>query len=92
MAVLLVTYDLKGSTRDYAPLHEAIKKDAIAWWHYLESVWLVNTTEGADALAKRLYPHITRDDRLLVIRVTNEYQGWLAKDAWDWLNSQGWSW
>jgi hypothetical protein len=28
------------------------------------------------------------NDYLLVVRVTRPYQGWLPKDAWEWVNSR----
>lgn len=87
MALLLVTYEHKSAGRDYTPFFEAIKTNANGWWHYLESVWIVNTDLSADAFAKKLFPHMTKSDRLLVVRVTREHQGWLTEDAWNWLNA-----
>lgn len=85
MPLLLVTYDLKTSLKDYASLFEGIKKNSKFWWHYLESVWLVDTWHDENGLAKALYPHITKEDRLLVISTRDTGQGWLPKEAWDWI-------
>lgn len=88
MSVLLITYAKKNFLKDYSPLYEAIKSNSVAWWHYLDDVWIVNSNVSADEFAKRLLPHITTDDRLLVTQLTGIHQGWLPPDAWKWLNEQ----
>jgi hypothetical protein len=88
MAVLLVAYQLKTVGKDYAPFHDTVQKTANGWCHYIDNVWIVNTHLTAHQFAEKLYPHMTKDDWLLVTRISAEYQGWLPKDAWDWLNTQ----
>lgn len=85
--VYLVTYDLNKPGQDYTELYEAIKSLG-AWWHYLDSTWLVDTTYSADQIAAKLKPHMDDSDYFLVIRVQRDYQGWLPKDAWDWINAR----
>lgn len=86
MKVLLVSYDLKKPNRDYIGLYEALKK-ASGWWHYLESCWLLKTDLSPDEWSNKLGPHIDDNDFLLIIEVTKNYQGWLPKEAWDWINN-----
>lgn len=88
MSILLVTYEHKTVGKDYTAFFDTLKSTPSKWWHYLESVWLVETTMTANDFARKLYPHITTTDRLLVIRVQREYQGWLTKEAWDWINKR----
>lgn len=86
----LITYDLKNTPLSaYAPLHDEIKGISGSWWHYLESTWVIKgTSMSADAISNKLLPHIRQGDRLLVIKIdTVDKQGWLPKDAWNWLNS-----
>lgn len=85
MSTYLITYDLKKPGQDYKNLHDAIKATG-AWWHYLESTWLVVSSSSAQAVFDRLRPHIDANDRVLVIKVTNENAGWLTQEAWDWIN------
>jgi hypothetical protein len=54
----------------------------------MDNTWLVATSYSADQFAKLLYPHIVNTDHLLVMKAQKEYQGWLPKEAWDWLNSK----
>jgi hypothetical protein len=88
VSLLLISHDLKSSAKDYAPFYEAIKNGSQEWWHFLESTWLVTTHLSADQFAKLLYPHMLNTDSLLVIKVQKDYQGWLATEAWDWLNEK----
>ena len=81
-----INYDMKQPGRDYAGLYEAIKSCG-AWWHYLGSTWLVDTKLDGAAIWNRLDPHVDRNDRVLVIGVTEDYQGCLPKEAWEWINS-----
>ena len=43
---------------------------------------------SADQFAKHLYPHMLNTDGVFVGRLKREYQGWLVKDARDWINSK----
>jgi hypothetical protein len=54
------------------------------------STWLVDTSLDAQGIWDRLAPHVDKSDFVLVIGVTREYQGWLPKDAWEWINSRQW--
>jgi hypothetical protein len=82
-----VNYDLKQPGRDYSALYNAIKSCG-PWWHYLGSTWLVDTALDARQIWERLAPHVDKNDVCLVIGVTRNYQGWLPKEAWDWINSR----
>ena len=79
-----VTYDLKTPGRNYTALFEALKQSP-KWWHYLQSTWLIQTTETPDQVWGRLVQQIDRTDFLLIIEVRRSTQGWLPKDAWDWI-------
>ena len=85
--ILLITYELNVPTKDYNPLYEAIKKQG-HWWHYLKSTWLLDTQKNPSQIWDELRPHVDSSDRLLIIRVTDGYQGWLGKDAWPWINQR----
>ena len=85
--VYAVNYDLKQPGRDYNGLYRAITSLGPSW-HYLGSTWLVDTHLTAAGIAASLRPHIDNNDRLLVIRVTRESDGWLPEDAWRWINER----
>ena len=85
--IYAINYDLKKPRRDYAGLYDAIKSCG-DWWHYLDSTWLVDTRLTAENIWQRLEPHVDENDFVLVIRVAPNFQGWLPKDAWDWITSR----
>ncbi|GAA4168017.1 SinR family protein [Sphingobacterium ginsenosidimutans] len=82
--VYVVSYDLNKSGQDYEGLYGELKKSP-AYWHYLDSTWLIYTSESANELYDRIGGHIDRNDLALVIEVRRNYQGWLPEKAWEWI-------
>ena len=85
--IYAINYDLKQPGQSYSGLYEAIKSCG-DWWHYLGSTWLVDTSLDAQGIWNRLDPHFDENDRALVIGVTEDRQGWLPQEAWDWISSR----
>jgi hypothetical protein len=85
--IYAINYDLKKPGQDYSDLYDAIKSCG-EWWHYFGSTWLVDTSMTAQEIWQKLAPCIDKNDRVLVIGVTRDYQGWLSQDAWDWINAR----
>lgn len=82
----LVGYDLHKPVQNYPGLIDCIKGFG-AWWHHLDSTWLVVTALSASELRDKLGTYIDGDDELLVIDVTGD--SWASKGltakANDWL-------
>ena len=86
--IYLVSYDLvKSSERDYTPVYEAIK--AIGpWWHYLESTWIIHTRQDVNYVVDAIHAVMRKGDRLLVVQIDNQNRnGWLPREAWDWIRT-----
>lgn len=79
-----INYELTRSWREYDDLFLAIKGCG-NWRHYLDSTWIVESNLNARGIYSLLRPHLYNDDIILVIGVTQEYDGWLPLDAWTWL-------
>jgi hypothetical protein len=87
MKVFAVNYDLRVRRKpDYKGLEEELQNSP-KWWHYLESTWLILTNETPDQLWSRIASHIHDQDRVLIIEVRDNCQGWLPKEAWDWIKT-----
>lgn len=85
MSALLITYDLNKPGQNYDDLYKAIKALG-AWWHYLDSTWIVASSLTPSQAFDRLKPAIDSSDRVLILNVTGDsYSGWLTQEAWDWL-------
>eukprot|EP01133_Synstelium_polycarpum_P023115 gene23115-27715_t len=80
MATKLIAYDLNSPGQKYDDLIAAIK-DLGAWWHHLDSTWLVKTTLSTSALRDSLKKHIDSGDELLVVDVTGDLVGSVAGPA-----------
>lgn len=88
--ILLITYDLHKPQQEYAALYEKIKNIGSSWWHYLDSVWIVDTYLSPQAAWEHLTPAVDKDDSVFVTRITNipGNSGWLPQKAWDWLKER----
>lgn len=83
--VYAVIYDLKTIFHDYSGLFNELKNSQ-AWSHYIQSGWLIKTEDTPEQIWNRIQPHIDKNDFVLIIEVRKNYQGWLPKEAWDWIN------
>lgn len=86
--IVLVTYDLKQPDRNYDALYAAIKQSGTVWWHYLESVWLIRTEMTPAQCFDRIHPNMDENDSLFIVDISHKpHQGWLPKDAWEWIKT-----
>lgn len=86
MNCFLVSYDLLTKTRDYGPLYAKLKEFG-AWWHHLESVWIITTEQGIKEVSDQLKALMDDQDSLLVVDISGRSRrGWLTERAWNWLN------
>ena len=86
--VYMVTYDLNKEGQNYEDVIEAIKAASSGvWCTYWKSSFLIKSNlTSADAVFEKIQPHLDSNDSVLVIEVKNNKQGWLKKDAWDYIN------
>jgi len=87
MAVYLVTYQLRP-LRNPAPIVEELQRSP-SWWHYLDYTWLISTSETIEQFWSRLAPRFITTDHILILEIGPyaRYQGWLPKDAWEWMRN-----
>ncbi len=67
MRTYLITYDLSSAARH--TLAGAIMQLGEAWARPLDTTWYVQSSERADALERRLKPHLESEDGLLIQQV-----------------------
>jgi len=87
MKIYLISYDLRKPGQNYTPLYDAIKAYG-DWQHPMESLWAVFTEHDANMISEDLRKHIDENDCLLVVAMNSEYQGWLPKSFWTWVNDR----
>lgn len=86
--IYVITYDLnQGIFHDYKNFLNEIQSLG-PWAKYMDRTWIVATHIGLEEVNNRLVRHLGQPDRLLIIKLqAGYYQGWLPKEAWDWINS-----
>lgn len=84
MPLYIISYDLGKPDRDYTGLFDELKKFD-NWWHYLESTWIIKTSNSPNEIFKKLKTHIDDNDNLLIIEAGKKHQGWLPEKAWNWI-------
>lgn len=86
--LFLFTYQLIPSRPNDGLIKELQNSDE--WWHYLDFTWIISTNESADEFYSRIAPHLSKADRELIVEFKRgaQYQGWLQKEAWDWIQQR----
>ncbi|MPM48920.1 hypothetical protein SDC9_95647 [bioreactor metagenome] len=82
MTSYMITYDLNSQGQNYSKVIQAIKDSALSWCTFWKSSYLIKSSLTADQISDKITPHLDSNDRLIIIEVKNNYQGWLAEDDW----------
>lgn len=85
--IYAINYDLHRPGQSYEELFTAIKQLG-AWWHYLGSTWLVDTSLTAQQIWASLQPHADTNDTFFIAGISQDYSGWMPTEAWAWLNER----
>ena len=86
MAVYMITYDLNSEGQNYDDVIKAIKDASTgAWCTYWKSSYLIKSNLSVQQVTDRITPHLDSNDRLLVIEVKQNYQGWLTDKQWKYI-------
>ena len=85
--VYMITYDLNSAGQRYNELISAIKGASNGrWCTYWKSSYLIKSSLSPSQIADRLKPYLDSNDRLIVIEVKRNYEGWLTDDEWSYIN------
>lgn len=85
--VYMITYDLNSAGQRYNELISAIKGASNGrWCTYWKSSYLIQSPLSPSKIADRLKPYLDSNDRLIVIEVKRNYEGWLTDDEWSYIN------
>jgi hypothetical protein len=85
-STFLIAYDIHpGQDVAYVELTETIQSLG-AWWHHLETVWIVRSARTLEEIRGELASRIGADDQLLVADITESAMEWSG------VNEAGSSW
>jgi hypothetical protein len=86
MATILIVCDIHPPNGEaYGNLVHAIQSLG-AWWHHLESAWIVKSARTPGEIRDQLKSHLGTDDQLLVIDISHAISDWAG------INSTGSKW
>jgi hypothetical protein len=75
-ASILIAYDIHPAQgAAYDDLVQAIQSLG-AWWHHLETVWIVRSEKTPEKIRDTLKAYIGTDDQLLVLDISGDRAGW----------------
>lgn len=83
----LITYDLNSPGQRYDQVITTIKENLSTgvWCTFWKSSFLLRSELTPNQMMDKLKPYIDSGDRFLIIEVTNNYQGWLNTDDWEYI-------
>lgn len=79
----LIVYNMK-SDNNYEILEQELKSYK-KWWHHLNQAWIIISEETPFQIWKKIEDKIDRRNNLLIIEVKKNAEGWLPREAWDWI-------
>jgi hypothetical protein len=61
-----------------------------AWWHHLESTWLLDTKLTPEQVWERISKRVDQNDAVLIVELPKGIarEGWLSKSARDWIEAR----
>lgn len=84
--VYMITYDLNSPNQNYEDVIQAIKDASTGvWCTYWKSSFLIKSNLTVQQVSERITPYLDSNDRLLVIEVKQNYQGWLSEKQWKYI-------
>jgi hypothetical protein len=75
---ILIAYDIHSPAGEVCDQLVAAIKTLGAWWHHLETVWIVKCAHTPADIKDRLRPLIGSDDQLLVVDISGATAEWLG--------------
>lgn len=88
----IINFDKGGitDTFDYKKFHDTLTtaNGIISWWHYIESSYIIATsmTVTATNVSDFIMQHMPNKHFFVSELNLNNHNGWLPKEAWDWIN------
>lgn len=87
MPAYMTTYDLNSTGQKYDEVIKAIKNSSSfdRWCTFWKSSYLIKSSLTPDQIINNIKPHLDGNDRLIVVEVKDNYQGWLADEEWKYI-------
>ena len=89
MSHFIVSFSAASVSRQVA-IEYVLKSESRSWWSYFPSFYIICTDKSLAHWNSTLQCLIDDDTDtfiILTVNLSSPRNGWLPKDAWDWLNS-----
>jgi hypothetical protein len=88
--VLLISYDQDhpGRPERHQAVDEIIAMYADDYCRPLFTQWLVESDDPPLEWRERIQPVVDWNDNFLIVRLSDDYAGYLQDDAWTWLQTR----
>ena len=88
--VCFITYDLNSEGQNYEDVIKTIKDCAGdgKWYSCWRSSYRIKTDMKVDEINDKIHQYLDKNDTLFVVEVTSNYQGWINKKDWDFVNKE----
>ena len=85
----MITYDLNSEGQKYKEVIQTIKDNSKNqyWCSYWKSSFLVKSDLSPDQFTDKLKPYLDNNDKLFIVEVKGNYQGWLTDKQWKYINN-----
>ena len=88
--IYLITYNTDFNF-NRAVFHEHIhllhkEGTIIDWWHYIDNTYIVVTKLDINSIHNIIFPEVPHRNLFIIEIHPKNFQGWLPKNAWSWLN------
>jgi hypothetical protein len=81
----VICFALHGPQTAYADFLQEMQ-EFDAWLHYVDNAWIVLSRRPLVSISSSLRSKIRTGDWLMVMPAKGPVDGWLPRDAWDWIN------
>lgn len=87
MKAYLLTFDIHYLKFNYRVIHDKITKfsEVTDWFHFMESSYILISKSPASVLGEKIR-NVIPEHRFLIVEIDlRERDGWLPKEAWEWI-------
>lgn len=84
-SIFLIAIDPSDPSIDYSKFVEVVASIGFSWWHHMPNLWLVRTNLSASVIFDHLAKACSVQDRVLIIKIAQDFSGRLPSEAWKWL-------
>ena len=86
----LITYQFNPPNPNGTLLVGQNIQNSALWSHYMDNLWIIDTSETLEQLNARLMHHFQGTDRLMIVALNlwNQYTGWMPPELWNWIRQR----